>query len=204
MQKSLEKQTGLTVQADGTVVDLSAVPDSSAFAPGKRIRSRGACADGLVPYDEVGAARRGEERLSEAVMPHPASYDSDGRRCVAPQSIARSKSKSSSAQTLTGVYGLVTACAKLAARAQALAKADLSCADVSGMYNSKEDREAFCGTLVTEDGQRRCQMSGQDCVSSNVETFRQLAGSASANPRAAPPPRAAPVVESPSDIVPLA
>ena len=164
MQKKLESETGYAVQADGKVVNTT-IPDSSAFGPGKAIRWKGGCPDGLVGYDETAAARRGDPLLMESEMPHPSQFNSDAHRCVSPKSIARARNTSSSqGRSMRGIYGLVTACAKLAAKAQQLSRAELSCSTISDMYSSKADREAFCGTVLDADNQHRCEMNGDQCV----------------------------------------
>ncbi len=60
---------------------------------------------------------------------------------------------------------IALAAARLAARAQHLDSANLSCTDINELFKSKEDRSLFCGMVNAS----QCTMDGERCVDMNQD-----------------------------------
>jgi hypothetical protein len=141
--------------------------------PGQPIHWAGKCPTGLVGYDAVAGAKRGDDPIGDANTPHPPQFDNKGNRCEDPREVKRVRHKTSTrggrgrqSKTQSELMDLSIACAKLAANAQKIANSDAQCS-AADVIQSTEARSAFCGLLVNKDGSDRCHIrgAGQQCVS---------------------------------------
>lgn len=182
--KSLEGQYGLVLSASGKVEkkipdEFTVPPPASEMGEGKQIRWKGNCPAPLHGFDAIKAAKAGYELPPEVDLPHPASYDSQGRRCVASgaerasrksarEARAKSAAASPSAHPIVRQTRNISAlCGALLAKLQSIGNADIYCDDVNVEFGEGPGREAFCESLRSIDGASRCQFADGKCATKN-------------------------------------
>lgn len=90
---------------------------------------------------------------------------------------------------------IVKAAAVLSSRIQGIGHANVTCSGVSSLTSDKDKQRAFCGTLTTASGERRCQFDDAAKTCNPIAGVAQPAGPAAA---AVAPVAPAPMAPAPS------